>query len=423
MHAKKINAFSERLRKLALDIAQGDVSPVEGRFRTVSGGKVKYTLSGLLLETYETICSDLLIQCEWSDKFSEGYLNKAIDDILCQTLNKDCDMAFCLQQFDVLVSEYEQFQQEQIVYIPLSGVRMQVDLLMFGDVTLTHMTPQRLEQLSDKIEHIVTSRRETPVQHNQLVAWHRREVLAPINGRVCGVCTIIAEPIRAKELAEASVRLVLDLLRFAIPFIYRDDQTVFIGLQGEVSRDVRMTPMVTADASMFNWQSELVGPQLPFDITEKTIIQMKQIGVFDVATLLSQETLTEYQETLLRGIHWFANSQTQDESENILLGLITCIETFLTPRDGGPVTTAIAESIAIIGGKDLASRKLLKKKVKGLYRLRSRISHGGKKAILDADLAALRQITAGLTMTMIQKRNDFETITAFLEWIEDQKLS
>ena len=150
---------------------------------------------------------------------------------------------------------------------------------------------------------------------------------------------------------------------------------------------------------------------------------MKQIGVFDVATLLSQETLTEYQETLLRGIHWFANSQTQDESENILLGLITCIETFLTPRDGGPVTTAIAESIAIIGGKDLASRKRLKKKVKGLYCLRSRISHGGKKAILDADLAALRQITAGLTMTMIQKRNDFETITAFLEWIEDQKLS
>ena len=110
-------------------------------------------------------------------------------------------------------------------------------------------------------------------------------------------------------------------------------------------------------------------------------------------------------------------------SDNILLGLITCIETFLTPRDGGPVTTAIAESIAIIGGKDLASRKRLKKKVKGLYRLRSRISHGGKKAILDADLAALRQITAGLTMTMIQKRNDFETITAFLEWIEDQKLS
>jgi|GEM_PF-1306986 len=423
MHAKKISNFSQKLASLAIDIFKGNTAPKEGRFRTVSDVKVKYTLTGAQLESYEAICRDLLIQYQWSEKFSEAFLNKAIDNILCQVLGNGCDKALCQQLFEKLATDYAQFQQEQIVYIPLSGVRLLVDFVKFGDVVLTQMTSQRLEQLSSKIEHIVTSRRENPVQHNQLVSWHRREVLAPINGRVCGVCHIVAEPIRAKELAEASVHLVLDLLRFAIPFIYNEDQQVSVGLQGEVSRDVRMTPMVTSDASMFNWQSELVGPKTPFDITDQTINQMKQIGVFDVAALLGHDELSEYQETLLRGIHWFANSQTQDESENILLGLITCIETFLTPRDGGPVTTAIAESIAIIGGKDLESRKHLKKKVKGLYRLRSRVSHGGKKAILDADLAELRQIAAGLTMTMIQKRNDFESISAFLEWIEDQKLS
>ena len=47
----------------------------------------------------------------------------------------------------------------------------------------------------------------------------------------------------------------------------------------------------------------------------------------------------------MRTIYWYANSQRQFEIENQLLNLIISLETLLTPRDGNPIGTAIAEGL------------------------------------------------------------------------------
>jgi len=131
--------------------------------------------------------------------------------------------------------------------------------------------------------------------------------------------------------------------------------------------------------------------------------------------------LGDLEKVVLRALHWFANSQTQEENENKLLNLIVCLETLLTPRDDNPIGTFIAEAVAILLADDVEPRKRLKKRVKELYRLRSAVSHGGRKAILDRDLLELESIAGTLTMSLINRMDEFESHKALFEWIDSKK--
>jgi hypothetical protein len=54
--------------------------------------------------------------------------------------------------------------------------------------------------------------------------------------------------------------------------------------------------------------------------------------------------------------------------------------------------------------------------------LRSAISHGGEKAVLDAELKQLRQLAIALMMRMIQRSDEFGSRKDLLDSIEWKKL-
>jgi hypothetical protein len=132
---------------------------------------------------------------------------------------------------------------------------------------------------------------------------------------------------------------------------------------------------------------------------------------------------TDYERTVLRAVHWFAAAQIQVERENEFLNLVTCLETFLTPRDGNPIGTAIAEGVALLLENGLAKRKQTKRRVQELYRLRSGVSHGGAKAVSDTDLAELRDIAERLVRKMIELAPQLNSQKDLLQSIEDMKLA
>lgn len=144
----------------------------------------------------------------------------------------------------------------------------------------------------------------------------------------------------------------------------------------------------------------------------------------DAARVLEKpaEALADIERVLLRGLHWFGNALGHEEAENELLSLTTCLEAFLTPRDGNPIGTAIAEGIAILLSDQLEERKRLKKRVKDLYGKRSGVSHGGKKAVLESDLIELRDISKRLVHKVITLLGSVSSQKELLTVIEDAKL-
>ena len=131
---------------------------------------------------------------------------------------------------------------------------------------------------------------------------------------------------------------------------------------------------------------------------------------------------SEFERKLLKGIHWFACAQNYNEIENRFLNLITCLETLLTPKDGNPIGTAIAEGAAILVANDFDTRKFIKKRVKQLYSVRSSILHGGKSKILESDINDALSFAGSLIMALIDCVGKFNKHDDLLNYIEAKKL-
>jgi hypothetical protein len=393
------------------------------RSKIIRVGDIAFSLVDDLAVKYDGLCRQLLQQEGWVEKFSEKYIDKTLQELLANII-KDGDINKTSHYFDKLLIGFEEYSKEQIVYVPLVGIQMHVDTLPIGKVVIKKMTEAQVNDLAKKIESIVLLSKHTAEEKEHHTQFFRQQILRELAGKVCAEYRVVAEPGRARERAEVESHRVLDLLRYCIPSLYPKGKDVAIGLQGEISFEPRLTPIISSDINSFTLDSQLVGPYVTFELSLKSMEVMKRMGVFKVSKVLekSDKNLTDFEDTLLRGIHWYANSQTQSETENEFLCLVTCLETFLTPRDGNPIGTAIAEGVAIIIATGLENRKYLKKRVKDFYRMRSAVSHGGRKAILDTDLAELRAIARKLTMVMIERKDEFQSQQSLLNWIEDQKL-
>jgi len=393
------------------------------RSQLISANGTSFALADEIMDLYEELQEELLQRHGWGEKFSERYLENAVQQLLAD-IAKGGDSANAAECFDRLVAFFESYSQEQLVYVPVVGIEMQVHALPIGRVVLRKMTDALADELVKRTAAVFASTTYAP-EEKELLVQQQRQRIRGLRGMVCAEFHSVGEPERARERAEEETRRVLDLLRYAILASHPKGYNAAVGEQGEVDFGARTIPIVPSSAQDFDWHSQVVGPWAPFEICPESIEAMRRIGVFDVSKILEKPDaeVTDFEKVLLRGIHWFANSQTQFGKANELLTLATCLETFLTPLGDDPVAGAIAEGVAIIVANGLEDRKRLKKKIETIYRMRSEVSHGGRKAILDRDLAELRGIARKLTMAMIEQKDEFPTQRALLDWIEDQKLS
>jgi hypothetical protein len=348
-------------------------------------------------------------------------VDKALRKLLIEVSAEKHSETAAPRYVDDLIAQFNGYSRRQTTYIPLFGLRLHTDSFEIGQVVLESMTDARVEELIGKMETNISTTRNSEEDKQQFVKINR-ELLMELRGLTCARFDAVAEPVRARERAEEESRRILDLLRYAVPTLYPKNYRVAVGLLGDVFSTRRVVPIHSPQN--FNITVESIGPLAPLELSPQNVEVMEQLGVFDASAILKKprKGLTDFEDALLRGIHWFADSQTQPELGNKLLSLMTCLETFFTPKDGNPIGTAIAEGVAILVTDGIENRRRVKQKIKDYYRMRSGISHGGRKAILESDLAVLERITQIVTEQMINRRSEFLTRQALLDWIEEQKL-
>ncbi|MEL6351243.1 MAG: hypothetical protein AAFR58_05720, partial [Cyanobacteria bacterium J06627_28] len=120
--------------------------------------------------------------------------------------------------------------------------------------------------------------------------------------------------------------------------------------------------------------------------------------------------------------YWSGKSQTHMDLENEFLNLITCLEVFFTPPGGDPISSTIAESVALWLGSNLEERIKIRKRIKKLYTRRSEVSHGSTDPIKTEDLAYLQTITINVMKKMIERRSEISEKEDIGRLIDNQKL-
>lgn len=409
-----------------VSLAQNTSDPfTEGarRSRSMMTEGIAFAFIDEYADLFDEVLRTLLLTDQWGDKFSEAYIEKALRRLLARILG-DEDYSQAEAYFDALIAELDNYAVEWTAYVPLFGIDMWMDALSLGNITLGQVTAADSDKLVRMVEAATAATKNSSEEREAFIDSERHSIDRHLRGKVCAVYKVVAEPQRAQERAETETRRVLDLLQYGVAALYPKSLRVVVGLQGEVASGIRYAGIFSGNPGGYFGPHSRVGALARLELTPENVEHLAKIGVFAMANVLKKpdNRLTDFERTLLRGLHWFANAQTQVEPENELLNLMTCLETYLTPRDGNPIRTAVAEGTAIIIGTGLENRKRLKRRIQSLYSTRSGVSHGGKKEVLDKDVIELGRIAGYLTMTLIRRKDEFPLQQALLDWIEDRKL-
>ena len=203
-----------------------------------------------------------------------------------------------------------------------------VEEFSLGRINFKRITKAILEEILEAAETVIRKTKNLPEEQELFIKESNESLSNEFSEKVCAVYQVVAEPNRARELAEQETQLALDLLRYSIPVLYRDESIVRIGLSSQVTSIYQ--PALTLSSVGLVQDRTLLNRN--YEISRNNITVLRKIGVFEMSDILTKpyEQLSDFKKTLLRGVHWFANSQTQIKIENEFLNLIICLEVFFT---------------------------------------------------------------------------------------------
>ena len=422
MHPERRKRLLAKLRGI-LRHARGLESDETGGVRIFvgSGG---FILRGRFESEFRWAYRTLLEEPGWSDTFSEQYASRKLGEVLRESV-ADGKSDQLEASLDRLLECCQRFDTERLVIVPLAGIRLKTRPLPLGRVTLKTMTKTearrirtqfRAQALKSAPKRQVISRRFA----DDLKTWTTDLIGAPY-----AEIAVVAEPKRALERAEDETRRAVDLLRYALPVLVDEIEYHAIGLAGEVHSGKRVATSIPRTYDAYTRHVAGHGRLIDVEISSTTMPKLRRIGVMKMSRVLQKpiDNVTEFEEALLRAVHWCGQGNSQTTRESQLLGLVTSLECLFTRERGQPIAASIREGVALTIARGLSRRKQVAKQVQSFYDQRSKISHGGRTSVLDSDLQELRRIVGTVIAKLIRRTNEFASRRDFHEWIQDQRLS
>lgn len=374
---------------------------------------------------------DLFKGTDWRTKFSEKTMGGIVSGLVSSILGDASEEAIGAR-LDALVEALEVYDVEQRVLIPLSGVVLDDPEMRIGPFVLLSVTPERLDQEIARAEAHFSSLRATtkipsPMLDRDLE--HARVQLQAIFGSQADVPRVVAEYRHvgdfavAREMALGSIDTLIDVLRYCIHFVAPPVHGLTVGVEGlhhAGSSTVFVLPSnfrgshVSSDQRRAIYWLELGSLDLP---------SMRVHEVPRLSSILRKPHRTEFELTIMVALHWFADSTVHFAESNSFLSLIACLETFFTGGPEDPVSRLISEGVAFVIGRDIEERKQVRRRVRDLYNLRSRITHGKLERVPAERLQELRSIVSHVMRWMIGKSDEFQTLDDLRTWIDGCRFS
>jgi len=371
---------------------------------------IDYAYDLAAVNIIKSTTSHVLTHKSWGAQVSESFARKRLLELV-RALLTDRDSACESRLLAAFIADFPKAIDRQTVYVPIFGVRIEGSPWKIGKVQLVNVTAEIIDAACSG----------TPEVCSHLL----RSTIAP---GTSAVYEVEAEPEKAKELAFEETRRAIDLLRFSV--ILKPELVlgkIVIALEEDINLqpENRLIAIIPQDFASLqvHWRGA-TRHHVDWVLTKELIEELDRIGFRQLSATLGKPyaQTSEFEKALIRSVHWIANSQFQFDNENKLLSLITSLEVLLTPKDGNPIGTAIAEAVALICSGELTERKTIKRRLKELYRRRSSVSHGGHTAVGQSDLAELSKLAQETVLWMIGRIDDFKTLTDVFEWIENKKL-
>ena len=229
-----------------------------------------------------------------------------------------------------------------------------------------------------------------------------------LDGQTCAEYSVIAEPNRARERAEAEARRTVDLLRLLIPEAQQSGERISIGLQGEVPGPRSFLSIVSryATGTVLHQPSRV--PLTALRLDDVRLARLRDSGLLVMSDLLQKRDreITLLETLLIRSMHWLGNGITQVDPPNALLNLMTAAEVLV---GGDPIAETLAVRTALLLETKTDEQEKLCERIVQLHHLRSVVSHSGGLEATASDVEELMRRSLTLFHFVLERRGSFPT--------------
>lgn len=403
-------------------IAQNAPDLKSGKFpyKIISNESKTIILSHETAKPFNSLCSKILKNNDWDQKFSQKFIESKIGSLICNSYDLPPDGR--KESVDKMLKELESYEIEQEVILPVFGLLLHTEIYELGNVSFKNVTDQNYSEIIERINVAINSTKNTAEEKKHLKDLLNSQLDSAFKVGTLASIKLIAEPLRALERAQEECGRSLDLLRFATPYVQENSKEIGFGLIGDVFSGKGLSLSFSEDGSLKTSYSN-IGSWKPFKFNDKILQKLEKIGIMTLSNLVKKDKITDFEKRILSAVFWCAKAQLQTLPEFRLLCLITSLESVLNPRGDRPIRMGVAEGCALLIGQRLEQRRQLRDFIMKMYDLRSRVSHGGHPEVFESDLNWLTSITGAIIFELMKKIEDFKDQKELLLWLDDKRMA
>jgi len=422
IHPKKLEALFNKvvdLGTLAEEFGANDQSP---RYR-LSTDQASWSFSGEAIQKYDDFVLSLLDK-EWGEKYSQKHTELLVRQWIGLHLS-DAEQSTVKKDIEKDLIEYANYNNFQEVYVPISGIAIESNELVLGQLILRKATNELAETLTERMSKIVDQGLDT-VETKDLFKVRLSQTIRKLIQRsdFFLIPSVNAEPEKAEAVAIDQANQLLSFIHASLPLLSGNYPRIKISLLEDAVRPTREILIVQADSTSINFKNSAQFEQTKLVLTSQNLDYVREFGIlFPLESSASASALSEVEEKLIEAVSWMSNAVTQRENRSRILSLTTILELFFgPPKDSGlSISAGVAEGIAMLSKDVKEDRLQVRDRIKKLYDKRSSVTHGNKVIIYDLDVAEAMQYAFWTLKYIYENREELKTTRDISRRIETLK--
>jgi len=390
--------------------------PVEVSSRDANGNRVnRFTteggkLIGLGDSDYPQLAK-LARSIQNTSAFRNAVGVQFVEDALFRWCLKACQNNSTQTACDFIIGEAALSVREIETWIPIYALHVQSPFNI-GMVVFKTITREMLDVWQQGI------RAEAGDSPKVLEALERRR--KELQGLAAGVVSVLAEPIRAAEIAAERVDSATALLRFFAPANFDPRQLSYCVPLGSHQRQGHH--YLTVKDGKIVGESRGVTPRGtdPWVIDDGLLREFQSSGLTAIGSLFAKEEKTDLEAAVLDALFLYSKAPLVPDTAEKLLYIFAALESVLLLNSTEAITQNIGERLAFLVGRDAESRLRVKKVVSDAYAVRSSFVHHGKRTE-EFDLQELLMAAWNGLHAMVGNAERFKTKEELLNTMERHK--
>ena len=296
----------------------------------------------------------------------------------------------------------------------------------FGKVGFYIADESRIEQLKQPINAVVASGPSTPEKKQSLKSPFGQMIDDSFqDSPMASVEVRAGESQAALSLARRELRLTMDVINFYSDILFPPGLRIQLYPAGEVRPTGELSLVLGLDMSSYNLPYNTVGPLRKLSFRDIDPERARKVGVYRASDILKKDNRSKVEERVLASLQWAGRATVDQRPEEALLHYAIALECIILGRKQDiELAYRLRMRIAHLVSDTLNDRLEIKKKVRDLYDMRSKIVHSGHYEVADADVKLIRFL-AKVCVLRILTEEPFISMTTEKElnnWFENAML-